>query len=960
MSSPRWKFAPSQLILAAAIGVIVVLAASFAQDQWWQYRQAMAQGERATRGAAVVLAEHTALAFEAADTTIRAVRQVRQDTQQDRSRDHDILKALNDGSQILRAIGLVDAAGNRVASSLFANPPAANIAEQEHFTAQRDGKAVGGNLYVAAPIRSNLEQGSWMIAVSLPVTGGDGRFAGIAAGLIDPAQLARVYGSLDLGASAIVTLFRRDGVILAREPFDAELLGESLAGRPFITETVAQAPVGTFHAYGLGDGAERVIGYATAPGSAFIVSVALRHDEVLAAFRDDLWDGGIRLALTVIALSLGTWLLVRQVRRREALARDLSASEARFRDFAAGAGDWFWETDQEHRLTWISDGIGKKSGLTLDAHSGMTLWQLIDADSVPQATIEAHRETLQAQRPFHDFFYARMTTQGRRWLIGSGVPLFDAQGRFRGFRGSARDITDLRRAEARLQAALEAIPGDFMLFDPQDRLVFSNRKSEQDLWAMGSPAEPGDTMEAILRRGVTSGEMLDAAADPEGWIAWRMQQHRSPGSKILVRFERGVAEVIERRTEDGSVVMLRFDVTEREAARVALQDARDAAEAANRAKSYFLASMSHELRTPLNAIIGFGQLLQLNQQGNLSAAQIEHCDIIVRSGAHLLNLVDDVLDLSGIEAGGLSLSPAPVDVGTVLAEALATVRPVAEQAGVAIAPLPSIAVVQVHADRQRLSQILINLLSNAIKYNRPSGSVSVAVTGTDAATVRIAVTDTGIGIVPEDAAKLFVPFQRLGAEFSSIQGTGIGLALCKRLIEMMNGKIGFESPPDGGSTFWIELALASTSAVPAEAGRDRRGGARTAAGHFSLLYVEDNPINQGLVGHILETLPQVTLHAAWDGAQGVALALAHRPDVIVLDLNLPDMNGFEVLQRLKADDDTAGMPVIALTAAAMPDDVERGLQAGFTEYLTKPLDIGRLLAAIDTALQGRQDLGAVE
>ncbi|MEQ8343995.1 MAG: ATP-binding protein [Sneathiellaceae bacterium] len=957
MQSPKRKIASSQWILAAAIGTVLVLVLSFGLDQWRHYRVEMAQAERATRGAAVILAEHTALTFDAVGDAVRAVRQLRLDalaTGEPPAASHELLKALDDGSPVFRALAWIDKDGNRLASSLHADPPPINIAGLDHFATLRDREPDRETLYVAAPKRSKLlDQWIWMLPASLPVTGPDGAFAGIAGGIIDPGYLSRVYASIDLGSSAVVTLFRRDGMILAREPFDSDLLGETLAGRPFITDIVVQAPVGTFHDVGPDDGAERVIGYAVSPGDGFIVSVALRHDEVLAQFYAGLWEGMARLALIVLVLAVGTWFLVRQVGRREALALELQDSEVRFRDFAAASADWFWETDEEHRLKWISDTLGMKSGLSQQARVGRTIWEIVDPDSVSQAAAEDHRRALLEHLPFQGFCYARRTAQGRRWMMASGMPMFDRQGRFRGYRGSSSDITEQRRAETRLHEAIEAFPGDFMLFDPQGRLVFHNRHAERNMQAIGQPPQRGDTMEAILRRHVAAGALPDAARDPEGWIAWRLRQHRAPASRILVRFNRGVAEVIERRTEDGGAMVLRFDVTEQEAAREALQAAREAADAANRAKSDFLASMSHELRTPLNAIIGFGQLLQMNKPGTLTPSQLEHCDIIVRSGGHLLNLVDDVLDLSGIEAGGLALSLGPADVGALLAVAVATIAPAADDAGIAIDPVPALDVGEVLADRQRLLQILINLLSNAIKYNRPGGSVRLFAAMTDRGSVRIEVTDTGIGIQPADVDRLFVPFQRLGAEFSKIPGTGIGLALCKRLVEMMDGRIGVESRPDSGSTFWVELPLAGVQDRPAAVAVGRRGGSRTAAGHFSLLYVEDNPINRGLVGHILETLPQVTVHNADHGADGLDLARTLQPDIIVLDLNLPDMNGFEVLRQLQADRATAALPVIALTASAMPDDVRRGLRAGFSDYLTKPLDVGGFLAAIDAALAKR-------
>lgn len=387
----------------------------------------------------------------------------------------------------------------------------------------------------------------------------------------------------------------------------------------------------------------------------------------------------------------------------------------------------------------------------------------------------------------------------------------------------------------------------------------------------------------------------------------------------------------------------------REALAEAARTAREAAEEANRAKSDFLARMSHELRTPLNAVIGFGQMMELNRPGNLNADQIEYCGHIVRSGRHLLSLVNEVLDLAGIEAGRMRLSPERVIVAEVVGQVVEAMRPFAEKHGLQLDFLADAPVPDARADLQRLRQVMLNLLSNAIKYNRPGGTVTVKAWAIDDKRVRIAVMDTGIGIAPENETHLFEPFYRLGAEYTAVEGTGIGLALCKKLVEAMDGRIGYETRLGEGTTFWIELAVEnrlSRRETPAAGMPDR-----AAAGGYALLYVEDNPASLRLMEHLIGTLPNVAMLSAPTGQLGLELALAHRPDVIVLDLNLPGMSGIEVLGRLKALPETRDIPVIALSAAAMPSDVKRGLAAGFFRYVTKPFDVTMFLSVIDAALQ---------
>jgi CheY-like chemotaxis protein len=382
--------------------------------------------------------------------------------------------------------------------------------------------------------------------------------------------------------------------------------------------------------------------------------------------------------------------------------------------------------------------------------------------------------------------------------------------------------------------------------------------------------------------------------------------------------------------------------------------ARAEAETANRAKSDFLARMSHELRTPLNAVIGFAQMLELDPSQTLTDKQREYGRYILRGGEHLLKLVNEVLDLAGVEAGRLSMSIERVFVVEALAGIDEIMRPVADKAGVTFAVASSAGLPDVRADSLRLRQVLINLVANAIKYNRQGGAVTVSAMPRVDGRMRFVVSDTGHGIPAGRQTDLFEPFHRLGAEYTAVEGTGLGLALAKRLVEAMHGTIGFSSEPGRGSTFWIELPVETAPAAAAETPVAAAPLAAAAtAGRCTVLYVEDNPANLRLMEHLLSTLPDVAMLSAPTPQIGLGLAMARRPDVIVLDLNLPGMSGYEVLTRLKAMPETRDIPVMALTAAALPGDVRRGLAAGFLRYLTTPIDARALFAAIDVALAAR-------
>jgi len=526
-----------------------------------------------------------------------------------------------------------------------------------------------------------------------------------------------------------------------------------------------------------------------------------------------------------------------------------------------------------------------------------------------------------------------------------------------------RDITERKRIEAeaklsteRLRSAVESIQEAFALFDSEDRLVMCNSAFRQTI----PPSLKGPVI------GLEFSELLDSslAAELVDLGEETKEQHRqrrldyrlNPRGAFDLRLSDGRnLRIIDRRTSEGGIVTTIWDLTDDVQRELELKQAREAAEAASNAKSEFLSSMSHELRTPMNAVLGFTQLLQIDKKPPLVEHQRRMLEHVMKGGEHLLHLIDEVLDLSRIEAGGLSLSLEQVNVAEVLREVKTTLDPMAARAGIAL----SVGQVEaeaamVVADRTRFSQILMNFGSNAIKYSRAGGRAEFRV-ARHGATVRLTVVDSGVGIPLDKQDKIFQPFHRAGQESGPIEGTGIGLAISKKLAEMMQGLVGFTSAPDTGSEFWLELPAPPSQksdrvpAVPPPVVESLVQLGSKGARH-RIVYVEDNPSNVAFMEALLTNFESVELIVAPNAEIGIELVRAHQPGVVILDINLPGMSGFEALRHLREWPETKQIPVIALSAAAMDRDVKRAEEAGFARYLTKPVRVDELMTTLEGLL----------
>ena len=637
----------------------------------------------------------------------------------------------------------------------------------------------------------------------------------------------------------------------------------------------------------------------------------------------------------------------------EASLRD---SEARLRAILEHSPSAIFVEDLEGRYQLVNSEWSRLTGVSPEAAVGRSASEMWPDTAQAIAVDDQHVLAEQGALVTDE---RRRTADGVRDYMFVRFLLRDAERTPTGIAGIATDITERKAAERALaerervlDTVLEASPDIISIMDRHGRirqesraqrtmLGYDERGPEADMFALVHP----DDFPAVAQ------SFVDLVEGKTENVQFRYRVRHADG-RWLVFDSRGRALLDECNRFDGAALVSR-DVTAKLESDAKLQAARDAAENASSAKSEFLSRMSHELRTPLNAVLGFAQLLQMD---GLPVAQADAVDQILRAGRHLLDLIDEVLDIARIESGHLELAMAPVDVEEIVADAVMLVRPLAERAEVAVhlATGPD-GGPSVRADRQRLVQVLLNLLSNAVKYNRPGGRVDVAWERVARNRVRLVVADTGRGIRSEDLDRVFVPFDRIGAEQTGVEGTGVGLAVSRHLVERMGGTIRVESVPDVGSTFSVELVLAQGALADGEGGTDDTPvrPPADAAGRLRVLLIEAELTSLELVERVLSRRSGVEILAAMHGGLGVDLAREHHPDLVLLDLDLPDMAAASVLERLGADAATSRIPVAVLSADASPLEVRELLRRGVAGHLAKPLDVRALLSLVDAVAAAR-------
>jgi PAS domain S-box-containing protein len=614
-------------------------------------------------------------------------------------------------------------------------------------------------------------------------------------------------------------------------------------------------------------------------------------------------------------------------------------------------GDWSWDAVSDQ----VSLGVLAAHIFGFPEGGHVTRAQLRERLTQEDAEYErmAWDKALGEHSDYRNEYRVKHPIGGACWIAITGRGNYAADGTVLGMNGVVQDINGRKLAELeklRLAAIVES---------SDDAIISKDLQGIITSWNAGAESIFGYSAAEIIGKPIT--KLMPTQ---------RQMEH----STIIGEINKGLKvnhfETVRLR-KDGSCVDISVtvspikdasgviigaskvarDITYRKHAEAKLLEAVAAAEKANLAKSEFLSSMSHELRTPLNAILGFSQLLET---GNPlpTASQMIRLQEIIKAGWYLLGLINEVLDLSLIESGKLLLLPEPVLLMDVLLECVAMIEPQAQQHAIKITLFPFDNSWVVSADRTRVKQVLLNLLSNAVKYNSQPGTVEVICAEITLGYIRIAVKDSGVGLPAEKLAQLFQPFNRLGQEHGSEEGTGIGLVVTKKLVELMGGNIGVESTVGEGSVFWVEFLKGMALPMDDQMANLTKWVAPVPEqpALYTLLYVEDNPANLMLVEQIIADYPDIRLLSAPDANMGIALARAHLPEVVLMDITLPGISGSQAMKLLRKDPATAHIPVIALTANAMPNDIKNGLEAGFFRYLTKPIKVSEFMTMLNEAL----------
>ncbi|MCW8901168.1 MAG: response regulator [Gammaproteobacteria bacterium] len=639
----------------------------------------------------------------------------------------------------------------------------------------------------------------------------------------------------------------------------------------------------------------------------------------------------------------------------------MAVREGEFQLITSNQHDIVSTADVSGRIISVNEKFCEISGYSREELLGKN-HRLLKSKRHPDSFYEEMWNTISNGEVWHGTICNLNKDQEEYWVDSTIVPFLDEKGKPYKYVSARTDVTFVLQSEERLERSQEfANIGTWDWNIETGGLFWSDR-----IWPLfGYEKEVTDTTYDNFMAAIHPDDqqrVADAVArcveheedyDIEHRVVW-------PDGSIHWLHESG--DVV-RSAKGAPLHMLGVvqDVTARKEAEYAFIIAREDAETANRAKSQFLSSMSHELRTPMNAIMGFGQLLNMEIDRPLSASQQENVAEILKASDHLLELINEVLDLAKIEAGRIDLSIEDVLLGNVLVESLQLILPLAQRRGIEIEIFRSGAEVSINdlihdtnvvrADTTRTKQVIINLLSNAVKYNAENGKIVINCERSNNHFMRISITDTGAGLDKEQQDQLFTAFNRLGQENTSVEGTGIGLVITQHLVELMGGQINVDSSVGEGSTFWFELPLGSEQLVDSYKAEVTEVVDIDLEDGRSVLYVEDNPANLRLVTQLLSRLPNLHMWSAHEPLLGLDLAITNKPDLILLDINLPGIDGFELLKLLKQQNETREIPVIAISANTMPRDIERGFEAGFIDYITKPIDINKLLVAVDANLK---------
>lgn len=637
--------------------------------------------------------------------------------------------------------------------------------------------------------------------------------------------------------------------------------------------------------------------------------------------------------------------------------------ENRYQLAAMNEHDIVSMADISGRITYVNDKFCEISGYSRSELLGQN-HRLLKSNFHPVSFYKEIWGSISNGKVWHGSICNLKKDGERYWVASTIVPFLDENGKPYKYVSARTDITATRLNEERLAFAIDGagdgvwdwdMSNDSMQFSElyMKMLGFGENELPHKSGTWQNSVHPDDLerVQAHLQEYI-NGLKNDYVVELR--LACKDRSYKW----ILCR---GTIVSRDMAGKPLRMIGIHSDISIQKKAEQDLIDAREDAENANRAKSQFLSSMSHELRTPMNAIMGFGQLLKMDKNSGLSEDQADFATEIVNAGGHLLELINEVLDLARIEAGRIDLSIESVGLGEVVEESLQLIMPLVKKRGIKIHLNQNDDVVElneleyklnwVRADRIRLRQVLLNLLSNAVKYNRDNGNITISCFHTEDNLMRISISDTGKGISKDQQDQLFTAFNRLDADNTDVEGTGIGLVITKNIVELMGGNIGVDSQVGEGSTFWFDLP-SDTDQPPVlnEAASVVSAPVKLDA-EYTVLYIEDNPANLRLVAQVMGRMDNIRMWSAHEPLLGLELAKEHKPDLILLDINLPGMDGFEVLKNLREGEGASNIPILAISANAMKQDIKKGLDAGFDDYITKPIDINALMCSVRDAIQ---------
>ncbi|WP_434623881.1 PAS domain S-box protein [Azospirillum sp. B2RO_4] len=879
-----------------------------------------------------------------------------------------MLRQAVERSGILVQLAVIDGHGDLTHTSVEDAPARVRLADREHFRVHVNNPHAG--LYIGKPVFGRAS-GKWSIQLTRRVDNDDGSFAGVLVASIDPFYFSRSLEELDVGPNGAVAIVGTDGILRARSQMSDRIVGRDVGESPVLLMARRQ-PTGFLRVSSVIDGIPRLQSFRTLATYPLIVIAAFDEASFLA-------DTRTRQRLYLLAAAACSVILVgmallatRQTARLAALARRLALSEERFRDQAETASDWFWEMDADLRFSHLAGPlVPHVANGTLPIGRRREDVALREPGDGPKW--ERHRQLMERREPFRNFRYRVMTAAGLRYFSVSGRPVFDEGGHFRGYRGSATDVTEREQAanrlassEARYRAMFEAVGQPIVTIDEHGTIDAFNRAAER-LFGYSAADVVGGPMTRLMPSAV--GAVHDGllatyrgsdAAVPRSEVR-ELTGRRKDGSEFPLEVTLAGWREGDRRYVTGAL----RDVTAQREIEASLRRAKEAADQANRAKGEFLATMSHEIRTPMNGVLG---ALALVEGPNLDDDQRQLLEVANRSGNALLQIIDDILDLSKLEAGKAEVEPVDFELRAVLGDSIDLLEPAACGRGLILTREVAPAVPdRVRADLRRIRQVLVNLVGNALKFTHRGGvAVRVGPEGEPAADgsffLRFEVADTGIGIPEDVQPTLFRRFTQADSSTTRrFGGTGLGLAISRELVMLMGGRIGVTSAEGKGSTFWFTVRCepaadpsAGVLSVPCAPEPVPAGASETpAAAGLHVLVAEDNEINRDIVVTMLRRAGH-RVTAVEDGLQAVRLVEEGGFDLVLMDVQMPVMDGVTATRHIRAmPGETGRLPIVALTGNVMPGHRAEYLAAGMTAYLTKPIVSADLYEVLRTAAAPR-------